>query len=68
MISDPEDVQEVIGFRFLGGPIVACDKRMDATRTIVAGLIFMGDSEPPLLLCQPCTEDFQANVPQVYEG
>jgi|HubBroStandDraft_4_1064222.scaffolds.fasta_scaffold148550_1 hypothetical protein len=67
LVTDPEDVQEVIGCRFREGPMVVCDKCMDATQTIVASVIFMDDSEPPLLLCQTCLEDFENSFDQVEE-
>jgi hypothetical protein len=65
LVTEPEDVQEVIGFRFREGPMVVCDKCTVATQTIVAGLISMDDSEPPLLLCQTCLEDFENRFDQV---
>jgi hypothetical protein len=67
LVTDPEEVQEVIGSRFSAGPMVICDKCKDATQTIVAGIIFTDDSEPPLLLCQVCLKDFESSFDPVEE-
>ena len=67
LVTDPEEVQEVIGSRFSAGPIVICDKCKDATHSIIAGIIFTDDSEPPLLLCQVCLKDFESSFDPVEE-
>jgi hypothetical protein len=67
LVTEPEDVQEVISFRFREGPMVVCDKCAVATQAIVAGLVSMDDSAPPPLLCQTCLEDFENSFDQVEE-
>ena len=65
LLTDDDDLRELIGERVATGPAPVCDKCKDAKRTIVAGVILLDLSDLPLLLCRRCLEDFENTFTEV---